>query len=81
MVRSYLCSGCWGHLVPYIAPKGKYFAKCVNCGDETPGYVSKYFVEQQEDKSFAELGDVLAAYPELRKSEKTAEESAEELGF
>jgi len=81
MVMNYLCSGCWEHLVPHIAPEGKYYAKCVNCGDETPGYVTKWWVERQEEESYFEKTEVLRGYPELRESKKMAEESIDELGF
>ena len=59
-VKHYACSNCWGDLEirPDITKPEMYFVVCQKCGDETKGYVTKYFVNRRRGESEFEKRDV-----------------------
>jgi DNA-directed RNA polymerase subunit RPC12/RpoP len=53
-VEKYVCSLCWGQLVLYYDPQDreKSIVLCGRCGEDTKGYVSKYYAEHhRQDNS------------------------------
>lgn len=59
-VKKYACSNCWGDLevTPDLRENDMYFVVCQRCGDETKGYVTKFFVERRRGESEFEKMDV-----------------------
>jgi DNA-directed RNA polymerase subunit RPC12/RpoP len=85
-MQRYCCSGCWSHLNTYNRPGKGLYVLCPDCGDKTPGYVSKSWVERRKAESHAEayeakrnLRDALPFLNETAK--KSAEELLAEIGF
>jgi hypothetical protein len=57
--RRYLCSACWGKLLPPApAEGGGFVVLCETCGDETKGYVSQFYVDHRRGESVGEEREV-----------------------
>lgn len=85
-VKNFACSNCWGDLElhPDLTGNGNYFALCQRCGDETKGYVTKYFVNRRRTESHFELLDakrMLQKIGVIEKPMKSANQMLKELGF
>lgn len=82
--RWYVCSRCWGDLQERSAVDGVY-VECVNCGEETFGYVTRHWIERKrmEDKFEAlEVTRMLQRIGVLAKPKrKTVSQNLKELGF
>ena len=86
LIRDYVCSDCWGHLVEFIDPKTREsHIRCTTEGCECSGYVSKRFVERRQAESAAEriaareaLRD---AVPWLKAPKKSTQQLLNELGY
>lgn len=58
-VNKYGCSTCWGDLEMKVDIKtGLYTVNCKSCGEETRGYVTKYYIERRRSESVGEERDV-----------------------
>jgi len=60
--RDCLCSGCWGRVNADFAPGRLWFVRCINCGENTPGYVSKAYVERREQENKFEAREIKRAF-------------------
>lgn len=85
--KYYLCSRCWNPLnSPIPTDDGGFLVLCVNCGEETRGYISQRRAESLKGESISQEREVLRM---LRKSGyipdplagKTKKELVTELGF
>jgi len=86
MVQRYCCSACWSHLLTFNRPGKGLYVLCPDCGDKTPGYVSKSWVERRKAESLAEAysakQNLKDALPFLNKTAKQSAESIlAEIGF
>ena len=85
-IRDYVCSNCWGHLQKWPEEDRMWLVICHRCGEETKGYVTRYYAEGRRSESFAEkcetrllLESMGIIHNEL--SGMTEEELLAELGF
>lgn len=82
--RWYVCSRCWGDLQERPTAEGVY-VECVNCGEETYGYVTRHWIDRKrmEDKFEAlEVTRMLQRIGVLPKPErKPVGQNLKELGF
>ena len=81
----YCCSACWSHLNIYNK-RGKLFVLCPDCQENTPGYVSKHWVERRKSESHAEVMDarhnLKQALPFLNEhAKRDAADILAEIGF
>ena len=84
MTMNYVCAHCWGELKITPAPDGKFYVVCRHCNDETPGYVTRYYVEKRKTESAAELADASKTLRDagvLPKNKMTIEQAMKDLGF
>lgn len=83
LVKHYACSGCWSHLVKFSVNGARLWAvKCINCGNQTRGYVSKKWVERRLSESHAELQEAKIALRDvLPLPKRTESEVLGRLGF
>ena len=85
IVRDYVCSKCWGHLIARIE-NGEYVIECATDGQEHSGFVTKYYVERRRAES---LGEYIEANDLLNKigvtksphAGKTSKQLLDELGY
>jgi hypothetical protein len=69
-----------------FAPDRKYFVECFRCGIETPGYVTRYYVEKARSEDISDGMEVkqllkdLEVVPDPLK-DKTTDELISDLGF
>ena len=85
-LRDYVCSNCWGHLLAYPMDNQLWLVICHRCGDETKGYVTKYFADGRRDESHGEKFEARRMLEEMgiiqnEHAGKTSEELIKELGF
>ena len=83
-VSNYVCSNCWGDLVKYHAPNRMSRVKCVNCGDDTPGFVTRWYAEKRRSESMADKLDIQINLRDIFPSEyagKSPDELVKELGY
>jgi hypothetical protein len=84
IVAKYACSNCWSHLVSYPFAADRTRVLCGRCGQETRGYVSKYYVEKRLQNSLGEKIDAAYALrdviPSVHKG-KPENQLLNELGF
>ncbi|KKM95298.1 hypothetical protein LCGC14_1189740 [marine sediment metagenome] len=83
-VRDMVCSTCWGSLAIHPAPDRMNNVLCRSNCEETKGYVSKAWAEQEGSKRKSELLEVQRAYPELagkQKLDQTEDDINDSLGF
>jgi hypothetical protein len=85
-MRRYCCSACWSHLNTYNRPGKGLYVLCPDCKDNTPGYVSKSWVERRKNESHAEAYEakrnLKEALPELNPhAKKQAADILAEIGF
>ena len=85
-VNRYCCSACWSHLLTFNRPGKGLFVLCPDCGDKTPGYVSKYWVEKRKAESHADAYEakhnLREALPNLNPTaKKQAADILAEIGF
>lgn len=85
-INDYVCSNCWGHLLAYPMEDRMWLVICHRCGDETKGYVTRYYAEGRRSESHGEFVDVrvllqgMGMIPNEHEG-KSEEELLEELGF
>lgn len=83
LVRDYVCSTCWGHLLRF--PEGEmYRVECHNHKEETPGFVTKKYAERRRGESrvdVLEVKDMMRNVGALPANNKTASELLAEMGF
>jgi len=85
-IRDYVCSNCWGHLEKYPTDGRMWLVKCPRCEEQTKGYVTKYYAEQQRGNSQADLSDAKGMLKQLGiipdpMAGKTAKDILSDLGF
>lgn len=88
-VRDFRCSTCWGRLNAYPQPQQIShihldLVLCVECGEDTRGYVHKSAVERKRTEDHFNAKEVKKAYPGLdpnKKEKKSAEDNIKELGL
>jgi hypothetical protein len=85
-MQRYCCSACWSHLNTYNRPGKGLYVLCPDCKDNTPGYVSKSWVERRKNESHAEAYEakrnLKEALPELNPhAKKQAADILAEIGF
>lgn len=56
-VKWYVCSRCWGDLTMIEVPGGAR-VECVNCHEETCGYVTRYWTEQKRSRDHFDAVEV-----------------------
>ena len=85
MVRDYVCSHCWGVLSMFPGPERTFYVKCADCKDETPGYVTKHYVEQSKANSNQDMRDATKTLQEVgilpKPEKKSTEDLIKDLGF
>ncbi len=83
--QQYCCGACWGELVAEFAEDGQYRIVCGECGEGTPGYVSRRYVERRIAENASQYITaryaMRQAYPFLFPAAKTAGNNLKELGF
>jgi hypothetical protein len=82
-LRNYVCSGCWGNL-SFKLVGDRWYALCVECQEETPGYTSKYFAERRREESESELIEArrnLAKVLGLETERQSVAKNLSDLGF
>lgn len=82
-LRNYVCSGCWGNLTFKLVGE-QWYALCVECGEETPGYTSKHYAERRREESEYELIEArrnLAEVLGLQPERQTVAKNLSDLGF
>ena len=81
IVRDYVCSTCWSHLIETLDMTGSEVS-CAVYGTEHQGYVTKVYVERRRSQSRCEAVEVDALLKQVgilpKKNEK---QQMEELGF
>ena len=84
-LRDYVCSNCWGHLVAIPAEGRKWRVECAKCGNETKGYVTKFYAQRRQSESIGDKLDVQinlrGILPPTEIEEETVEELLKGLGF
>ncbi len=86
-IRDYVCSICWGHLIKLPAEGRKGRVECARHGEETPGYVTKFYANKRLAESRVEKLDVrenlrgLHILPPSPVEKETVEELMKDLGF
>ncbi len=85
-LRDYLCSNCWGHLLAFPLEGQLSLVVCHRCGDETKGYVTKYFVDGRRSESHGERHEAKQMLEDMgiiqrEHSGKSADELIKEMGF
>ena len=85
-VRDYVCSNCWGHLMKWPEEGRLWSVLCHRCGEETKGYVTRYYAESRRSESFAEKSETRLLLQSMgiitnELSGMTEEELLAELGF
>ena len=85
-LRDYVCSNCWGHLILNSAEGNKWLVLCHRCGEETKGYVTRYFAESRRSESHGEKSETRILLQSMgiipnELSGKTVEELLAEMGF
>ncbi len=79
----YVCSRCWGDLT-MTEKDGGAVVECVNCKEETYGYVTRHWTERRrnEDRSSCiEVTRMLQRIGVLPKQERSREALMKEMGF
>lgn len=56
-VKWYVCSRCWGDLT-MTEVQGGAKVECVDCSDETCGYVTRYWTEQKRTRDHSDAIEV-----------------------
>ena len=83
-VKRYVCSRCWGDLT-MKDEQGGMVVECVNCKEETCGYVTKHWTERKRSDDHFEYKEVkrmLERIGVLPKPERlTVKENLAMLGF
>ena len=86
LTTGYVCAACWGTLASYLADDGCVI-KCADCGEDTPGFVSRQFTERRISEN---LNQYFMAQTALREAVpwmfphtagKTSEQLLHELGY
>lgn len=49
-VRDYVCSNCWGQLTLHYDCEN-FTVECGKCGEETRGYVTRYYADRRREAS------------------------------
>lgn len=85
-LRDYVCSNCWGHLLAYPMDGQMWLVICHRCGDETKGYVTKYFAEGRRSESHGEQFEARQMLQEMgilqrEHAGKSEDELIKEMGF
>jgi hypothetical protein len=85
-LRDYVCSNCWGHLLAYPMDERLWLVVCHRCGDETKGYVTKYFADGRREESHGERHEAKQMLESMgiiqrEHSGKSEDELIKELGF
>lgn len=81
------CSACWGYLLVIrpVREVKRWVVRCENCGERTPGFVTKKWTERRAEASSAELREakqaLRAAVPWLATPQKSQSEILAELGI
>jgi DNA-directed RNA polymerase subunit RPC12/RpoP len=84
IVRNYVCSACYGHLISFIEPERQTRVECHRCGEDTPGFVTKKYTERRRSDSIAEKWEVDAMLKNIgvvQKTSRTVDQLFKELGF
>jgi hypothetical protein len=84
--RRYCCAICWGHLLAFPGDDGGLDVVCArSLADQCDGkgFVTQRYAEQRRQESYAELDEVLMAYPQLRPARRkvTTAQVLSELGY
>jgi hypothetical protein len=55
-INLYVCSNCWGDLVEVVDPTNtqRSFVLCERCGEDTKGYVTRYYADRRREDSMQE---------------------------
>lgn len=86
MIRDYVCSNCWGSLVALPQPGSRdMIVVCRRCGDQTRGFVTKYFVNERRQQDHFDGLEVKRLLQSLgiisSPPKKSVDQILEELGF
>ncbi|MFZ6029759.1 MAG: hypothetical protein ACOYYS_18760 [Chloroflexota bacterium] len=83
----YVCSDCWGHLVPFRDATTKQFdVRCTTQGCACSGYVTQGFVRQRQQEQVFERMEARAALRDVLDwiepaPRRSVAESLRQLGF
>jgi hypothetical protein len=85
-IRDYVCSNCWGDLIPQFADNRLWLVVCNSCREETKGYVTRYYAENRRSESHGEHSETRLLLQSMgiipnEHSGKSEEELLRELGF
>ena len=84
-IRDYCCSNCWGQLNKFpVKGTQSWLVKCINCGDATVGYHSKWFAEHEQSKSLGDKMDVTSMLTKIgiiQRQRQGVEKILSDLGF
>lgn len=80
----YVCSRCWSELQERETEQG-VLVECVSCGEETCGYVTRYWTEQKRSQDHFEMREVTRMLQKIgvlpAPPPKTIKQNLKELGF
>ena len=85
-IRDYVCSNCWGDLIPLFAENRMWLVVCRRCENETKGYVTKYYAEIRRSESHGEQSETRILLQGMgiipnEHSDKSADQLLKEMGF
>lgn len=85
LVRDYVCSKCWGVLKIVPGLNRKFHVLCCTCDQDTVGYTTKHYVDEQKGNSQQDAKEVKQMLEDVgvlpKPEKKSTAQLLKELGF